>query len=279
METEVREIGGTFFNQNSDLLEGITRLPFKNDHGYLVGFEYGNLTGGRKNGVWINVGGNGHLWQIGEFLDGKRTGEWQRTLFKELLINNYIHGEKDGEELRHQILPELTPEKLKVSGSKFTYPETLSFDEYLEIQNAHERFELISLFKEPLKTSVVEQLGYRDGKKHGSHVKFQAGKKIYECTFKNGLKHGREMHFAATGEMIRSCDYELGHGTETILQKGSREEIQYSIRDGLEVAEFKRFRTHPPRGHFADKEYLLSKAQELREVWPADIKISGWMAA
>ena len=76
METEVREIGGTFFNQNSDLLEGITRLPFKNDNGYVVGFEYGNLTGGRKNGVWINVGGNGHLWQIGEF-DGKPTGEWQ----------------------------------------------------------------------------------------------------------------------------------------------------------------------------------------------------------
>ena len=86
-----------------------------------------------------------------------------------------------------------------------------------------------------------------------------------------------ETQFAATGEMIRSCDYELGHGTETILQKS--EEIQYSIRDGLEVAEFKRFRTHPPRGHFADKEYFLSKAQELREVWPADIKISGWMAA
>ena len=29
------------------------------------------------------------------------------------------------------------------------------------------------------------------------------------------------MHFAATGEMIRSCDYELGHGTETILKKGA----------------------------------------------------------
>ena len=104
METEVREIDGTFFNQNSDLLEGITRLPFKNDNGYVVGFEYGNLTGGRKNGVWINVGDTGHLWQIGEFLDGKPTGEWHEFIPR-LILDNHIHGEKDGKELRYEVLP------------------------------------------------------------------------------------------------------------------------------------------------------------------------------
>ena len=96
--------------------------------------------------------------------------------YLKLLINNYIHGEKDGEELRHQILPELTPEKLKVNGSKFTFTLKHIFRRISRNPGAHERFELISLFKEPLNTSVVEQLGYREGKKHGSHVKFMARK-------------------------------------------------------------------------------------------------------